>query len=201
MLDIDYIKNDFLDISSISLNPSEILFIRGESGSGKSLFLRSLADIDLNEGKVYLDKQERASIAAPEWRKQLGLLPAQAKWWGERVSDSLQCPDKALKSVMLDKHILNQRVSSLSSGESQRLSLLRLLENKPKILLLDEPTANLDEASGLAVEQVIIKYIQKHSTAAIWISHDTHQVKRVSTQVSSRVSFMVDGKLSEQQHD
>jgi ABC-type iron transport system FetAB ATPase subunit len=71
-------------------------------------------------------------------------------------------------------------VARLSSGERQRLALLRLLANTPRVLLLDEPTANLDPASTLRVEAVIGEFRKTHRAAVIWVSHDPAQIARVA---------------------
>ena len=66
-----------------------------------------------------------------------------------------------------------------SSGEKQRLSILRLLANRPKVLLLDEPTANLDAENTRNVEALLIDYLTENNAVALWVSHDHAQLKRV----------------------
>ena len=196
-LDIKYISSNFLNIEALCVKSGEVAFIRGESGSGKSLLLRAIADIDLNKAEILLDRQVREDISAPQWRQQVALLPAQAQWWGEVIGDSLSCSPDELKKLSLNKDILAQPISSISSGENQRLSLLRLLQNKPKVLLLDEPTANLDQISQLNVERYIIAYITKNKASAIWVSHDAEQIKRVSQQLICKTYIMKHGELDE----
>jgi ABC-type iron transport system FetAB ATPase subunit len=86
-------------------------------------------------------------------------------------------------------------VSRLSSGERQRLALLRLLGNRPKVLLLDEPTANLDSENTLKVEKLLHIYRKQQQSALLWISHDPEQIRRVGT----RHFILRNGRLEEQQ--
>ena len=79
-----------------------------------------------------------------------------------------------------------------SSGEKQRLAILRLLANKPRVLLLDEPTANLDAENTDKVESLIADYLANHNAMAIWVSHNHAQLRRVSTDKRFDLS---DGRL------
>ncbi|MBK5938823.1 ABC transporter ATP-binding protein [Halochromatium roseum] len=71
----------------LQINAGELIFISGPSGSGKSLLLRAIADLDPNQGEVLIDNRPRRSIPAPEWRRRVGLLPAESGWWADRVGD------------------------------------------------------------------------------------------------------------------
>ena len=82
-----------------------------------------------------------------------------------------------------DPSVVDWTVSRLSSGERQRLAMFRLLENKPRVLLLDEPTANLDTENTLLVENMVAEYVSKHLAAAVWVSHDREQQQRLDTRV------------------
>ena len=96
-----------------------------------------------------------------------------------------------LDHIGLSGDVLEQPVARLSSGEKQRLALMRLLSNRPQVLLLDEPTANLDPVNTERVEAVIAEYLRVHQAAVIWVSHDPEQVARVA----SRYFEMCDGNL------
>ena len=86
---------------------------------------------------------------------------------------------------------MEQPVARLSSGEKQRLALMRLLANRPQVLLLDEPTANLDPENTRRVEAVITEYRRAHKAVVIWVSHDPEQV----TRVANRYYEMTNGAL------
>ena len=177
-------KYHHLPAMSFELKTYQIMGLSGASGSGKTLLLRALADLDENEGCVQLDGLEKNKIAAPEWRKKISLLSAESQWWFDTVGEhfDLTHADKLkidCKAVGFSADVMSWTVSRLSSGEKQRLALLRSLQNKPEILLLDEPTANLDANNTDLFEVAIKNYLQKEAAAAIWVSHDNVQLERV----------------------
>jgi ABC-type iron transport system FetAB ATPase subunit len=160
------------------------LALSGPSGSGKTLLLRALADLDPHAGAVELDGTAQADCSGPEWRRRVGFLPAESHWWAPRVGDHFRSPADALRSELehfgLDPACFDWEVERLSSGERQRLALLRLLDIGPQALLLDEPTANLDTDSGAAVEARIAEYRKERGAAVVWVSHDAAQRARVA---------------------
>lgn len=85
-----------------------------------------------------------------------------------------------LEELGFDIHVLKWNINRLSTGERQRLALLRLLVNQPKVLLLDEPTANLDAENIMRVEKIIDDYRVEKKPAIIWVAHDIQQLKRAS---------------------
>jgi ABC-type multidrug transport system ATPase subunit len=155
------------------------LGLTGPSGSGKSLFLRALADLDPYEGRMSLDGVDAASLPAPRWRRQVGLLPAESAWWFDTVGEHFeQTPPRWLESLGFDDQVMNWQVNHLSSGERQRLALLRVLVMQPKVLLLDEPTANLDPQNTVRVETLLNRVRLESRPAVVWVSHDMEQLKR-----------------------
>ena len=165
---------------NISLVTGEIISLRGASGSGKSLLLRAIADLDPHEGQVMLNNVACDSITAPDWRRQVGMLPAESQWWFDKVGQHFppaDCP--YLEALGFKQEALDWQVSRLSTGEKQRLSLARLLMNQPKVLLLDEPTASLDPQATAAVETVVAEYVRNHQAAALWVSHNPEQATRI----------------------
>jgi ABC-type iron transport system FetAB ATPase subunit len=95
---------------------------------------------------------------------------------GEHLSRS---DPELLNSLGFSEDVATWEVSRLSSGERQRLALIRLLLGGPKLLLLDEPTANLDQTSIVRVERVVRSYLDNNSAAALWVSHDPQQRRRI----------------------
>jgi len=163
----------------LSLNPGQCMGLTGASGSGKSLFLRALADLDPHIGGMSLDGVEAGRIQAPQWRRQVGLLPAESAWWHDTVGPHFShVPEAWLNELGFDADVMDWQISRLSSGERQRLALLRLLIQQPKVLLLDEPTANLDRQNTLRVESLLGRYRQEQTVMVVWVSHDPDQLRR-----------------------
>lgn len=161
----------------------ECLVLSGPSGSGKSRMLRAIADLDPHEGMALLKGDPSTALTPQQWRRQVGMLAAESAWWEERVGAHFQGNvDKALMtSLGFTDEVLEWELARCSTGEKQRLALLRLLNNSPRVLLLDEPTASLDPANVARVEQVLLDYIQLNQAAAIWVSHDPKQIQRVAS--------------------
>lgn len=127
-----------------------------------------------------------------QWRLAVGLLPPQSAWWAELTRDHLSDPNPALLSDLgLAAELLDRPVRLLSSGEKQRFALLRLLANRPTVLLLDEPTANLDPDSTVRVENLVRRYLDQTPATSLWVSHDSAQIGRIG----SRCLRMRAGKL------
>ena len=185
-----------------------LVFVSGPSGAGKSLLLRSVADLDPNEGDAFVGELARSALSAPEWRRRVGLLPAESGWWDETVgahfpasgqqtggdaagSEKQSAPIDLLRQLGFDPDVLAWTVSRLSTGERQRLALARLLANAPEALLLDEATANLDPSNRERVEAAVDDYRLHHSAAVLWVSHDPEQRARLS----DRSLVIRDGQL------
>ena len=157
--------------------------ISGVSGSGKTVLLRALADLDPSDGRVTLDDRERGEFSGPQWRRQVGYLPAESAWWDERIRSHF--PGRRvqqLDALGLGLEVLRRTVSRLSTGERQRLALLRLLNHTPQVLLLDEPTGNLDPKNTRRVEALVLEYRRARNAAVLWVSHDPRQIQRVADQ-------------------
>lgn len=166
---------------NLALNQSECVAISGQSGSGKTLLLRAIGDIEAHQGECKLDQIPSHQLPAPEWRRRVGLLPAKSIWWFDRVCEHFHQRDNgALEALGFSPDTWNWQVSRLSSGEQQRLALLRLLQNSPSILLLDEPTASLDKTNSERVELLIKHYQLQHQCPVLWVTHDLDQARRVA---------------------
>ena len=170
-----------LDPFDLELAAGECLTLSGPSGSGKSRLLRAIADLDPHQGEAWCNGTAQPTLSGPAWRRQVALLPAESAWWGERVGDHFDRLDPGMLAMLeLPADAVDWQVTRLSSGERQRLALLRVLSVEPQVLLLDEPTANLDQANIERVEVLIGRWRRTHRTAVLWVSHDPAQRKRVS---------------------
>ena len=171
----------------ISVDAGECVAVQGPSGSGKTLLLRALADLDPSAGDVRLEGVSRAAIPGPEWRRRVGHVPAEPGWWSDDPVAHLEDVDAAmveLSRLGLDGAVLRRPVAQLSTGERQRLALIRALQRNPRVLLLDEPTAALDPEATHTVERLIAER-QAAGTGVLWVTHDRPQVARVASRIVS----------------
>lgn len=166
----------------LAVAPGECVALTGPSGSGKTRLLRAVADLDPHEGRVRLDGVDSAALPAPDWRRRVGLLRPESRWWRETVGEHLP-PHHAewLERLGFGPAVLAEPVARLSSGELQRLALVRLLSNHPQALLLDEPTAHLDPETTAAVERLVRDYRKEAEVAVLWVTHDAAQAARVAS--------------------
>lgn len=177
----------------LTVAAGECVCLRGASGSGKSLLLRAIADLDPHAGEALLDERPCASMPAPAWRRQVALVMAEGQWWAETVGAHFAdgCAPDWLERLGLPAAALDWEVARCSTGERQRLALLRTLMRQPAVLLLDEPTGNLDAESTARVEALLDDYRREHDAALLWVSHDPRQAARVA----QRRFVLEDGQL------
>lgn len=155
----------------------------GASGSGKSLFLRMIADLDPNEGLVRLNGKDRAAMPAHHWRKSIPYVAAESGWWAKTATDHFKPADlkpaKALAERLgVDAPLFDHPVERLSTGERQRLALVRALVLDSPALLLDEPTGPLDPASVQRVEDLLTERAAA-GCVILMASHDPAQGLRL----------------------
>lgn len=190
-----------IDLKVLDLQPvrftiqaGECVCLTGPSGAGKSMLLRAIADLIPHQGEAKLDDVLCSQTRPSLWRQQVGYLAAESHWWLDTVGGHFpEVNIGALEKLGFGSQVLDWQVARLSSGEKQRLALLRLLANRPRALLLDEPTASLDAGSVQRVEGMIRDYRQEHAAPVLWVSHDASQIKRVA----SRLLRLQDGRVEE----
>lgn len=181
MLEISNLRTALIGPVNLSVAKGECAAILGPSGSGKSLLLRAIADLDPNEGDVRLDGRSREAMAAYIWRRLVALVPAESGWWTDRIASHFAAepaPEALLDAVGLPD-ALGWVVNRLSSGERQRLALIRALQLDPQVLLLDEPTASLDEAATQHVETILAERLGS-GVAIVLVTHDPAQADRLA---------------------
>lgn len=184
MLTVSGLKRLHLSVS-FDLQDGECVALQGPSGVGKTLLLRSIADLDPNEGTVKLDGTLREAMPAPAWRKRVTYLAAEPGWWSDIVQEHFTNWDDVLPLVErlgLPTDCGPWPIQRLSTGERQRLGLVRALMLRSRVLLLDEPTSALDSASAAAVESLIAERIA-NGTSVIWSTHDNAQARRVGSRI------------------
>jgi putative ABC transport system ATP-binding protein len=170
---------------SFELNDGECIALQGQSGVGKSLLLRAIADLDPNEGAIKLDGILREAVPAPLWRKQVTYVAAEPGWWADTVQEHFTVWKDAIPLVTrlgLPPNCGSWQIQRLSTGEKQRLGLVRALMLRSRVLLLDEPTSALDAASTAVVESIVAERIAS-GTGVIWSTHDSAQAHRVGSRL------------------
>jgi len=170
----------------IALAAGECLAITGPSGAGKSLFLRMIADLDPNQGEVFLDGVERRSMPATAWRRRVVYSAAEPGWWHDRIAehfhgDSLRFARDMAPRLALATGLLDAPVVQLSTGERQRMALIRTLSLASPVLLLDEPTGSLDQESTSQVEVLLCERLAA-GTTIVMVTHSDQQAQRLGHQ-------------------
>jgi putative ABC transport system ATP-binding protein len=166
----------------LAIAAGECVAVSGASGAGKSLLLRMIADLDPSDGEAYLDGAARSAIPAPAWRRQVAYLAAEPGWWDDAVAAHF--PDLTTARAMaarldLKPELFDGAVLRLSTGERQRLALVRTLLAAPPALLLDEPTGALDEGSRGLVETLLRERLET-GCAMLLVTHDPAQAARLA---------------------
>jgi putative ABC transport system ATP-binding protein len=181
--------------ASFELRSGECIALQGASGAGKSLLMRAIADLDPNEGVLKLDGGLRESMPAPVWRKKVTYVATEPGWWAETVQEHFSAWDDAIpliEKLGLPLACGTWDIRRLSTGEKQRLGLVRALMLDSRVLLLDEPTSALDANSRGVVESIIADRTSM-GMGIMWSTHDEAQAKRVG----SRLFVMTGGHIEE----
>lgn len=167
---------------SLDLAAGECAAVVGASGSGKSLLLRQIADLDPGHGEAELDGRRRSAMRGFEWRRQVVYCQAEAGWWDDHVSAHYADRAEAvgvMSRLGLAEDKFDALVHELSTGERQRMGLARALLQKPRVLLLDEPTAALDEVATALVEAELARFLTCGGGILI-VTHSAEQAGRLA---------------------
>ncbi len=167
---------------SLDLAAGECAAVVGASGSGKSLLLRQIADLDPGHGEAELDGRRRSVMRGFEWRRQVVYCQAEAGWWDDHVSahyaDRVETVG-IMSRLGLPEDKFDALVHELSTGERQRMGLARALLQSPRVLLLDEPTAALDAAATARVEAELARFLAGGGGILI-VTHSAEQAARLA---------------------
>ena len=197
-LSLEYNGVRYVDAIDLTLQPDKLTVVMGPNGAGKSLLLRLLHGlIPPTAGQVkwnglLMDDASRKRQAMVFQRPILLRRSVAANIdFVLKLNGNRDRRDEVLNNVgLLD--FARQPARSLSVGEQQRLALARALATEPEALFLDEPTASLDPASVLAIEQIVMRAHQ-NGTRIIFVTHDIGQAKRLADEVV----FLHRGQLAE----
>lgn len=175
------LRNAHVGPFDFALAPGACLAVTGSYGAGKSLMLRMIADLDPHDGDALLDGRPCTGMPASLWRRQVIYAAAESGWWLDRVGDHFHTPPVELVTCLaLRRDILDRSVPACSTGERQRLALLRALEPQSPVLLLDEPTGALD-VDGVARAEVLLRERLRAGVAMVLVTHDPAQAERLGT--------------------
>jgi putative ABC transport system ATP-binding protein len=200
-----------VDDVSLSIPEGQFLALLGSSGSGKSTLLNLIAGLDrVTSGSILARGQKLAELSPLELaryrRNTIGmvfqsfnLLPRMTL--EENIELPLRLAEverteragrvrEALERVRLT-HRLGHRPTELSGGEQQRVAIARALVNRPKILLADEPTGNLDSATGESILALLRDLQQQLGMTIVMVTHERPLAERFA----NRLATMGDGKL------
>ncbi|WEV45346.1 ATP-binding cassette domain-containing protein [Streptococcaceae bacterium ESL0687] len=189
--DVDYSIDDLniLKKCNLSIEEGDFLTITGPSGSGKSTILKLAANlISPVSGEIMYDGKNVASLNPMTYRQNVSYCFQQPLLFGKTVSDNLEFPFKIrnkevdskkisdfLKEVDLDDSYKTKFINDLSGGERQRIALIRNLLFTPKVLLLDEVTAGLDEKTkGIVLD--LIDSTNKKGVTVVRVTHDQKEI-------------------------
>jgi len=196
-----------LEIPHLEFEKGMIYALVGPNGAGKTTLLRLLNLLERpDEGELYFDGQQidNSSPAVLSMRRQMTLVMQNAILFRTSVYNNVayglkvRSHDKKIPSAILSALNLvglagfeTRKAKQLSAGESQRIALARALVLQPRILLLDEPTANVDKRNVHVVESILRKINAELKTTIIFTTHDLSQAHRLTDKIIS----LLDGKI------
>jgi tungstate transport system ATP-binding protein len=194
-----------LDIDSLAVQTGEILALVGPSGAGKSTLLRLMNFLEApSAGVIRYDGMDVSGAASLALRRQITTVFQRPLLQRASVRDNVEyglrlrnlrpngMVDTMLEEVGLSA-FARQPARQLSGGEMQRVALARALVIKPRVLLLDEPTANLDPYNVGLIEEIIGRQNAERGTTVVMVTHNIFQAKRLA----HRTGLMLGGKLIE----
>jgi putative ABC transport system ATP-binding protein len=202
-----------VDGISLEVPTGEFLALLGSSGSGKSSMLNLIAGLDRpTSGSVFVQDRDLAKLSREELAKyrlhvvgmvfqSFNLIPSMTVM--ENVELPLRFAEadrgqrqafarEALERVGLRARV-DHRPSELSGGEQQRAALARALINRPKLLLADEPTGNLDSRTGMEIMEMLREFNREMGMTVVMVTHE----RALAEKYAERMVFLADGKLVE----
>jgi putative ABC transport system ATP-binding protein len=197
--------------ATLEVAAGELVVLRGPSGSGKTTLLNLLGGLDRpTDGKVWLGDRELTAASADELtqlrRRDLGyvfqsfaLLPVLS------AAENIEVPLRILETPVVERDArvaellalvglgnhANQRPYELSGGQQQRVGIARALANRPRLLIADEPTGQLDSGTAATMMALIASLVHEQGVAAIVSTHDPRMAD-----YADRILEIHDGKLA-----
>jgi tungstate transport system ATP-binding protein len=205
-----YGERKVLQDLDLAIGKGEVFALIGPTGAGKTTLLRIMNLLEVpGSGEIYFDGRRipRSGNQRLEIRRRMSFVHQKPqvfnlsvydnvacglRWRGERKSKIADKVDYILETVGLAGY-KNRNARTLSGGEAQRVALARSLVLQPELLLLDEPTANLDPVSTQKIEQLISHVARQRDTTMIMATHDMSQ----GQQLAGRIGVLLNGRLAQ----
>lgn len=193
-----------LDIKELNIKQGQITGLIGPNGAGKSTLLRIIAGLD-KDFSGYIKYNDQG--LSDEIYKKMTLVTQKPYLFKRTVYENISYPLKIRKMDKKNIRILteeimtkleisklrNKKAHLLSGGESQKVSLARALVFEPRLLLLDEPTSNIDPESIKIMEREILRFNRHKKITIIIVTHNLEQAKRLC----DKTIYMEKGKVGE----
>lgn len=198
---------------NLEIKESEMVAILGPSGSGKSTLMNMIGCLDVPTGGKYLfagqdvgqmSESELAALRSDEISfifQSFHLLPGKTVWQNVELpllyqrgfkEDRGQYVESALRAAALEEKEWHKKPNQLSGGQRQRSAIARALVTKPRLILADEPTGNLDSMTGEKIIDALDRLNNEFGTTIVIVTHDENMVEAVD-----RVVRIKDGRLDE----
>lgn len=195
---------------SLSIRQGEFLAVMGKSGSGKSTMLNSIGSLDVpTKGKIFLDGVDISSLSESDLAsirgKKIGFIFQQFNlvlsltalenvmlpmiFQGVPIEKRKKTATQILHQVGLG-HVINKTPLQCSGGEQQRIAIARALVNDPELILADEPTGNLDSATGKSVIDFLKVLHKDKKKTIVMVTHDENLSRE-----AQRICVLSDGKI------
>ncbi|OGG52134.1 MAG: phosphate ABC transporter ATP-binding protein [Candidatus Handelsmanbacteria bacterium RIFCSPLOWO2_12_FULL_64_10] len=200
-----YAGRTVLDVDHLDVSSGELLAILGPSGAGKSTLLRLLNFLEAPDaGSILFDGQPLPDDLSPALRRRVTTVFQRPVLLNRSVRDNVayglrlrgESPDGRVEDALarMDLTALARAPAHrLSGGETQRVALARALVLRPDVLLLDEPTANLDPYNVALIESIVREQNARLGVTVVLVTHNVFQARRIA----GRVGLLLGGKLIE----
>ncbi len=203
-----YGEREVLRNINLQVEKGEMFALIGPTGAGKTTLLRLIDLLEVpTSGTIFLDGEDvaRAGRRRLKLRRRMAFVLQKPvvfnmsvydnisyglKWRGKSQGEIREKVTHLLE-VMKLSHLGDKNARTLSGGEAQRVAIARATVVEPDVLLLDEPTANLDPISTLRIEEIIHNIFSQYKTTIIMATHDLSQGHRLA----NRIGVMMDGEI------
>lgn len=203
-----YGEHEVLRNINLEVEKGEVFALIGPTGAGKTTLLRLIDLLEVpTSGRIYFDGVDvtRAGRRRLELQRRMAFVLQKPVVFNMSVYDNIACGLKwrgksrgeirekvaSLLGLVGLSALSDKNANTLSGGEAQRVAIARAVAIEPEVLLLDEPTANLDPISTLKMEELIQNIFRQYKTTIIMATHDLSQGRRLA----NRIGVMVNGEI------